>query len=951
MGSAYFKPETKMICMDTKNERKWQERWAREKAFESAPDSKKKKFFFTITYPYISGSLHIGHARAAIEGDVLVRYKRMAGYDVLWSLGFHISGTPVIGISAAIETGNRKKIDLYKSYVRAYVKSENEVEKTVASFRDPWNIVNFFIPKMKGEYSSLGTSFDWRRSFTSGDSEHQALVTWQFRKYKDMGYLTKASYPALFCTREGHAVGEDDIVDADTNPVEKQEMVLLKFGYGDSFIVAATLRPETIFGQTNLWVNPRTEYVKALVDGEKWILSKPAADKLKALDRKVEILQKVPGRSLIGGKAVAPGIEREIPILPSEFALANRGSGIVTSVPSDAPYDYMALNDLQKEGKHREIRPIPIIETKNYGNLSAVGICKELKLGNQLDPRLEEATKMAYRAGFHTGVMMKSCGKYAGLSVAVAKERVREDLLREKKADVIYDTSRKAVCRCGGDVAVSMIKNQWFLDFKADGWKEKAQLCLKGMNVFPDAYRKQLEDTFEWLDKRPCARTRGLGTPFPFEKGWVIESLSDSTIYMSLYPIIHKVRGLKLRPEQMSDSFFDYVCLGKGNLENVAKKTGIQPGKLKALKQEFDYWYPVDQRHTHQAHISNHLAFYIFAHSAIYPPAKWPKKISIHGMVMSQGTKMSKSKGNVITLLDAVRNYGADCLRAYMTGSVSTDATFGWSKAEADAMLRNVEGLYSILENVVTKRKGGRLTHMGKWFESVFEEGLKQATMYLDEMRLRDYAKIILYDIPNAYRKFQARASEDEVTAVNKDVAERWVKMISPLMPHMAEELWSKLGNKGFASVEKWPAYNGKRINPAAEASERLISNTLTDIEQIKKITGIVKPSRITIFISAPWKYEIYKLVLEGSGPKDIMADEKYKKLGKAVAPYVQKLVKRKPLDELFLTAGNELESFRDARQFFEREYGCKVEVVEAAKSANPRAAVAEPEKPGILLE
>jgi len=937
--------------MDIATEKKWQERWAKQKAFESTPDPKKKKFFFTITYPYISGSLHIGHARAAIEGDVFMRYKRMAGYDVLWGLGFHISGTPVMGISAAIEAGDKKKIELYKNYVRAYVKDEKEVERTVASFKDPWSIVKFFIPKMKGEYSTLGTSFDWRRSFTSGDPEHQALVTWQFKKYKEMGYLTKASYPALFCTEEKHAVAEDDIVDADIEPVEKQEMVLLKFKFEDGYLVAATLRPETVFGQTNLWVNPETEYVKAKVDGEKWILSRPAADKLKALERRVEIIEKVPGASLLGKKVVAPGIDREIPILPSKFALPDRGSGIVTSVPSDAPYDYMALTDLQKQGKHKEIRPIPIIETKGYGNLCAPKICAELKVKDQTDPRLEEATKMAYKAGFHTGMMMKNCGKYAGLSVAVAKEKVREDLIKEKKADVIYDTSRKAVCRCGGDVIVSMIKNQWFLDFNSDGWKEKAFTCLNGMQIFPEAYRKQFEDTFEWLDKRPCARGRGLGTQLPFEKGWVIESLSDSTIYMSLYPIIHKIRELGLKPEQMNDAFFDYVCLGTGEPAKVAKAANVPFRELKAVREEFDYWYGVDQRHTHQAHISNHLSFYIFAHSAVYPPAKWPKKISIHGMVISQGTKMSKSKGNVITLLDAVKNYGADGLRAYMTGSVSTDATFDWNKTEADAIAKNVAGLYSILENVTSNRGAGKITHMGKWFESVFESGLKEAAKSLDKMKLREYAKTILYDLPNAYRKLQARASETEVKAVNKDVAEKWVKMTAPLLPHMAEELWAKLGKKGLVSLEEWPKYDAEKINPAAEASERLMSNTLADIEQIKKITGIAKPNKITLFVSPPWKYEIYKLVLEGKELKDIMADEKYKKLGKAVVPYVQKLMKRRPLDELFLTAGGELKNFQEAKEFFEKEYGCAVEIVEAEKTENPRANTAEPEKPGILLE
>ena len=937
--------------MDHEIEKKWQKRWESKKAFEAKVDKKKKKFFFTIAYPYISGSLHIGHGRAAIEGDIFVRYKRMAGFNVLWSLGFHISGTPVMGISAAIKAGDKKKIELYKSYVRAYIKDEEEVEKIVKSFADPWNIVNFFIPKMKGEYSSLGTSFDWRRSFTSGDPEHIALVTWQFQKYKNAGYLTKGSYPALYCTAEKHAVAEDDIVEADIKPVERQEMVLLKFKFGDSYIVAATLRPETVFGQTNLWVNPDVNYVKADVDKEKWILSKEAAEKLIALGRNVKIIETVPGSSLLNKFVMAPGIGKEIPILPSKFPDPKRGSGIVTSVPSDAPYDWMALLDLQKEGKAKDIVPIPIITTKEYGDLTAVKICEKMGIKDQNDPRLEEATKIAYKAGFHTGIMKENCGAYAGMKVAIAKEKVKEDLIRQGKADIMYDTSRKAVCRCGGDVIVALIKDQWFLDFNAPGWKEKAYKCLNKMEIVPNVFRKQFEDTFAWLDKRPCARGRGLGTPLPFEKGWVIESLSDSTIYMCLYPIIYKIRQLGMKPEQLNLDFFEYVCLGKGNVNDLSKKIGISKNSLKELREEFEYWYPNDHRHTFMAHIPNHLSFFIFAHAGIFPPEKWPKKISIHGLVLSGGTKMSKSKGNVITLLNVTKKYGADMLRAYMTSSVSTDATFDWNDKEADAVSRNLKSLYSNLETAVFNRKRGKFTHIGKWFISVFEGNLKKATKYLDAMRLREYAKIVLYDLPNAYRKLKGRASKNEIMAVNEQVVEKWIKLISPLLPHMAEELWEKLGKKTFVSLEPWPSHEESKIDPTAEAIEEVISKTLKDIDEIRKISGIKYPKKIILFISPPWKYEIYRLVLEGKGLKEIMSIEKYKKLGKEAAEFTQKLIKKKPLDELFLTSGTELKAFKDAKEFFEREFACEVEITEAEKSTNPRAKMAEPGRPGILLE
>ncbi len=161
-----------------KIERKWQDKWKKKKVFEPKVDKKGKKFFFTTPYPYISGSLHIGHGRAVTESDIYVRYMRMKGLNVLYPLAFHITGTPVLGISAAIESGDEGKIGLYKGYVRNYVKNEKKLEKILESFRDPWNIVKFFIPKMVDEYSSLGLSIDWTRRFTTGDPDYQNFITW-----------------------------------------------------------------------------------------------------------------------------------------------------------------------------------------------------------------------------------------------------------------------------------------------------------------------------------------------------------------------------------------------------------------------------------------------------------------------------------------------------------------------------------------------------------------------------------------------------------------------------------------------------------------------------------------------------------------------------------------------------------------------------------------------------
>src|SRR3989344_9289173 len=176
-------------------EKKWQKKWEENKIFEVKSNPKKEKFLITVPYPYISGSLHIGHARVVTEADVYARFMRMTGKNTLLPIAFHISGTPVLGISLAIANGDKKTIAVYKDYVRAYIKDEKEVTRTINTFKDTQHIVHFFIPKMMSEFSTLGLSVDWRRSFTSGDTLHQKMVEWLFHKYKENGYLVQGKYP------------------------------------------------------------------------------------------------------------------------------------------------------------------------------------------------------------------------------------------------------------------------------------------------------------------------------------------------------------------------------------------------------------------------------------------------------------------------------------------------------------------------------------------------------------------------------------------------------------------------------------------------------------------------------------------------------------------------------------------------------------------------------------
>mgnify|MGYP001579045131 CR=1 FL=1 len=827
----------------SKIEKKWQRQWEKEGIFETDIDSKRKKFFFTTPYPYISGSLHIGHGRAVIESDIYTRYKRMKGFNVLYPMAFHISGTPVLGISSAIKNGDKDKIELYESYVSAYEKDKAKVKKIVQSFESTEKLVDFFIPKMMSEYKQLGIGVDWRRSFTSGDIEHQQMVTWQFEKYNELGYLKKEKYPVLYSPLDQSAMGEDDIVDADSNAVEKQEFTLLKFRFKDKILVAATIRPETIFGQTNLWINPKVEYWEVKVGNDVWIMSKDAIEKLEHQRKDVKAIGKT-REDLIGQYARAPGIDREVIILPSRFVDADIGTGIVTSVPSDAPYDYVALKELQENKailkeyglnreKVEEIEIIPIIKTAKYGDKAGVRVVEDHGIGLQDDPRLEKLTQEVYKEGFHTGILLENCGEYKGMKVVDAKEKMKKDLIKNGEADIMYETSRKAFSRGGGKIIVAIMDNQWFIDFNSKGWKAKANECLAKMDIVPENFRKQFEDTFAWLDKRPCARKRGLGTLLPFDKDWVIESLSDSTIYMTLYAINHIVKKNKLKREQLNKDFFEYVYLGKGDLKEVSKKTEIKESILKECRESFDYWMPVDHRHTFSLHLSNHLSFMIFAFSALFNEKYWPKKITFHGLVVSEGSKMSKSKGNTITLLKVKENYGADTFRFYMTYSSNIEGTFDWRENEANNAKETITRLFDEMSEAIKQRKKGDVKEL---YTHKFNKIKKIAGEKLDEMKLREYNAAVVFDMLKAVKNAKLAMDKKELSHFYDLIIEDWIRMIMPITPHIAEELWSKLGKKGFVSLESWPTVDESKINDKFDLAEKVLETTVGDILNILKI-------------------------------------------------------------------------------------------------------------------
>lgn len=931
-------------------ERKWQKRWEREKVFEPTLDKSREKAMMAVPYPYTSGPLHIGHGRTYTLSDVWLRWKRMNGFNALWPMGFHISGTPIGAVSKKIQEGDKATIDLYSDYVGQYVKDDKEIKHIVEGFSNPQNVANFFSSVIIDDFKSIGVSVDWTRRFTTGDKDYNKFIEWQFYTLRDKGLVKRGSHPVQFCLNCQSAVGEDDIRDGDTLDTSIQEFTAIKFPFRDGFLVASTLRPETIFGLTNVWINPDSVYVKIKTNDEVLYVSEEASKKLDH-QMKITVIGKLKGQELVWDSCTSPVEGRQVPILPASFVDPTGATGVVYSVPAHAPFDYIALRDLQQNDERaRGIQPISIIRIEGFGEFPAKEVCESLGIRSQGDrEKLEEATKKIYKEEFYNGVLKDNCQRFSGTEISGIKDEMKSWLKSSHKSFVLFESETKnLVCRDGGSVVVKLLDDQWFIDYGNTEWKAKAEKCLKDMRIVPDHYRKLFEHTIGWLHERACARKKGLGTKLPWEPEWVIESLSDSTIYPAFYLVVRKIRENKIQPDSLKPVFFDYVFLGKGELKTVSRETGIREALISEMRDEFDYWYPVDERHTGVAHITNHLTFYIFNHVAIFPNQKWPKSITLNELVIREGAKMSKSKGNVIPLTDLSVKYSADLFRLYAISSADIDSVLDWSEKNVESVRKRLLKMFSICESVKNARELEE-RDIDRWLLSRFNKALKDTDKMIDTYAMRDFCQRMFFDMINDFSYYMKRGEVNGKTA--KDVFVNWLKALSPVVPHACEEMWESIEQNGFVSLSKWPSFNERLIDIKAEMKEGLVNRVLGDIEEIKKIAKM-EPKKAVVYVSQSWKYSCYAIVANGGGMNEAMKDPSIRQRGKDAAPFIQSLLKRKfELQKDILSKDEEIYALNEAKEFLENELGCSVAVEDGDNGSHAKARLAEPGKPGILLE
>ncbi|MBI2078511.1 MAG: leucine--tRNA ligase [Euryarchaeota archaeon] len=933
-------------------ERKWLERWRKADLYAAQRGSPgDKKFFLHFAYPGISGFLHVGHMRGFTYSDVFTRFHRMTGHRVLFPAGFHASGIPSVGLARRVERGEAATLE--------YLKNNGCPPEQIPKLKDPQEVVRYFSQVYADDYwRRFGYLIDWRTLCTTIDPGYNRFIQWQFKQLQERKLLVQKPHYAPFCPVDGAVAvdaSETDISKGGSAEIQDFTLVLYRLPNGDT-LPCATLRPETTFGVTNLWINPDATYKRIAVGGGHWILSDVAAQKIAG--QRNDVKDSSPWTAtlavdLLKEEAINPLTGARVPILPASFVDPARATGVVMSVPAHAPYDWQALQEIRPE-----IQPIVIIRNPNAKGVPAAEAAKRHGAKGQADKAaLDAATEEVYSEEFHHGEMLPAAGALAGLKVRDAKEKVKALLENQKALGAMQDFDQDVVCRCGNPVHIRQVPDQWFIHYSDQPLTDRSKEHAASMRIFPEEYRRDMPGVLDWFGDRACIR-RGswLGTEFPFKATWIIEPISDSTLYPAYYIVSPYVNSKRLRPEELTDAFFDFVFLGKGKPEKPV---------WAEVRKDFQFWYPVDINLGGKEHKTVHFPPYVMNHVAILPPEKWPRGIFVNWWVTQKaGAKISKSKGGAEPIPGAAQKYSVDAMRFYYCNVASAHVDIEWDPEIVLKYRSHVERLFQFVMDWAQQPKARSPGRLDAWLRSTWAERFSKSRAAFERFDLRAATQQAYFEFYNDLQWFLRRGGQR--SDATDEVLREWVLALTPVTPFVAEELWEALGRKGLASAAQLPL-GGMKPERDVIAAETFLQGVIDDVGAIARVTGRT-PQRIIIYTAPEWKRSVFSHVLAavregernpGNVIKSLMARPELKVHAKEVAAFVPKAFK----DALDRASGedglprfDEHDVLLEAAPFLTGALNVtKVEVFRADDAAAPdpgkKRGAAAPFKPALYME
>ena len=940
-------------------EEKWQDRWEAESIYEADP-SNEDKFYITVAYPYPSGGMHIGHVGTYTLPDVFARFKRMQGYNVLFPMAWHVTGTPIIGALERLKDGEDEQ---WETLTDVYGVPEEDLE----AMEEPMDYANYFIENSyRPNMRDLGFSVDWRREFTTNDDQYQRFIQWQYRRLREKGLVKQGLHPTKYCLNDENPVTTHDLLEGED--AEKQEYSLVKFRGeidGEEVIFpTATLRPETVFGVTHTLIDHTSTYRLVEVDGEKWLVSEEAEEKLKLQDHDIHEVREVSAEEIVGEYVKNPVTDEEVMFLPAEFVDTDSGTGLVMSVPAHAPYDWISLQDLKESesllkehgispNEVRRIEPKQVINTEEYTGMPAEEACSRYGVESQGDEEaLEEATDEVYEKEFHEGRLNGSCGDHASEKVNSVKDVLTEEFESKGYFSSMYDFSEEVRCRCGGKVIVSM-QESWFLEYGDPGWKDDVQNLLNDIDIIPEEKREDYEHTVDWVESWPAIRNFGLGTKLPFDEDFVVEPLSDSTIYMAFYTIKNIIEDVD--PEKLEPEFFDYVFSGEGSLEEVSESTGIETETVENARESFDYWYPLDYRTSAYPLIQNHLTFMMYHHKALFGEKYQPQGIATWGLGKLEGKKMSSSKGHVKLPDNAIEEYGADTTRFFIFASREPWQDFNWTEEDVQDYHNKIMSFYTRSIEMHSSGVQREMNQMDRYVMSRLQKIIQDATEGLEEFQTRKAGLNAFFELNSLVNKYRDR-EENLNQQVTSRIVETQVRLMAPFTPHICEEIWSEIGGEGFVSEAQWPEPQEKFKDEEAEAAINYLDRVVDDIREVE---GLVDSyDTVKIVVASEGKQEFFrtlKQVIEDR-PEFGEAMSRLRESSDLEPEEIQKYLKKYlndpgDLPETVFSSEREMEILKGDEKYLERKFDAWVDIEQEKDSELEKASRAEPGKPAIVMQ
>jgi leucyl-tRNA synthetase len=740
-------------------ESKWQKFWEDNKTFRAEDFSAKKKFYCLVEFPYPSGDgLHVGHPRSYTALDILSRKKRMAGYNVLFPMGFDSFGLPTENY--AIKTGIHPTIITEKNIKR-------------------------FTQQLK----SLGFSFDWDRVISTSDPEYYRWTQWIFLKFLEKGLAYKAKIPINWCISCKIGLANEEVVDGRCErcggQVEKREIeqwMLRITAYADKLldglkglnflekiktqqsnwigrsdgaeldfqvenstkkIRVYTTRPDTLFGATYVVLAPEHDLVSEITRPEMREAVREYQKKSSKMSDIERSGEKEKTGVFTGAFAINPTTDEKIPIWIADYVLTNYGTGAIMAVPAHDERDFAFAKKFKLT-----IKPINRPSEKDA---KIAGI----KIQDVLD------TTICWTGD---GTLINSANAQDldinGLSVPDAKKKIIS-WLKERGV---------------GEESVKYKLRDWVFS-RQRYWGEPIPIinCPHcGQVPVPE---NQLPVLLPNIDKYEPSETGA--SPLATISEWV--NIKCPKCGKSAK------RETDTMPNWAGSSWYFIRYVDPKN-----DKCFASPEKLK-------YWMPVDWYNGGMEHTTLHLLYSrfwnIFLHDCGLVPESEPyAKRTSHGMVLGEGgEKMSKSRGNVINPDDVVKQYGADVFRLYEMFIGPFDQAAAWDTKGISGLDRFIKKIWKLFTETTIKnreetRDEARILH----------STIKKVSEDIDSLDLNTAISQMMIFV-NEFSK------NDDLA---KSAAEAFVKILSPFAPHIAEELWEKLENQSPVALQDWPEFD-----------------------------------------------------------------------------------------------------------------------------------------------